>query len=112
MSLHQLVKPALLAFALSLLLVAPTARADDEPSDPSALVLKTYDLRDLGVTNEQLTGLRNDDGSPWKPNHVSVTGGILVVSGSAAEHEVLHRWIAARRKGASLNALGADAAAV
>lgn len=97
MSLHRLMKLALLAVALSLPLVAPTARADDEPSDPRTVVLKTYDVRDLGVTNDDLTALRNDDGTPWRPGQVSMKGGVLVVSGSAAEHETLVRWIEMRR---------------
>ncbi|MCA9317560.1 MAG: hypothetical protein KDB73_18900 [Planctomycetes bacterium] len=98
MSLQRLVKLALLALALSLPLLAPSARADDEPTDPRTVVLKTYDVRDLGVTNDELTGLQNDDGTPWKPSQVSMTGGILVVSGSAAEHGVLERWLATRRR--------------
>ncbi|MEZ6006139.1 MAG: hypothetical protein R3F05_00010 [Planctomycetota bacterium] len=100
MSLQRLVKLALLALALALPLLAPTARADDEPSDPRTVILKTYDVRDLGVTNDELTALQNGDGTSWKPNQVSMTGGILVVGGSAAEHAVLDRWISARREGA------------
>ncbi|MCA9317731.1 MAG: hypothetical protein KDB73_19760 [Planctomycetes bacterium] len=101
MSLQRLVKLALLTLALSLPLLAPSARADDEPTDPRTVILKTYDVRDLGVTNAQLTGLRNADGTPWKPSQVSMKGGILIVRGSADEHEVLLHWIASRRARAS-----------